>query len=65
MDRQKLKRRRQELGLTLQEVADKVGLTRATIQKYESGTAALKGCYSGMIDGSKIDKEVLNYMGDI
>lgn len=35
------------------------------IQKYENGTAALKGCYSGFIDGSKIDKEVLNYMGDI
>lgn len=35
------------------------------IQKYENGTAALKGCYSGFVDGSKIDKEVLNYMGDI
>lgn len=35
------------------------------IQKYENGTAALKGCYSGFVDGSKIDKEVLNYMGNI
>lgn len=35
------------------------------IQKYENGTAALKGCYSGFVDGSKIDKEVLNYMGEI
>ena len=35
------------------------------IQKYENGTAALKGCYSGFVDGSKIDKDVLNYMGDI
>ena len=35
------------------------------IQKYENGTAALKGCYSGFIDSSKLDKEILNYMGDI
>lgn len=35
------------------------------IQKYENGTAALKGCYSGFVDGSKIDKEVLNYMGEV
>ncbi len=37
MDRSKLKNRRLELGYTLQEVADKMGLTRSTIQKYESG----------------------------
>lgn len=53
MDRQKLKRRRQELGLTLQEVADKVGLTRATIQKYESGY--IKG----------IDTEMLNKLSQV
>lgn len=35
------------------------------IQKYENGIAALKGCYSGMIDSSKLDKEILNYMGEI
>lgn len=35
------------------------------IQKYESSTAALKGCYSGFVDSSKLDKELLNYMGDI
>lgn len=35
------------------------------IQKYENGTAALKGCYSGFVDGSKIDREILNYMGNI
>lgn len=35
------------------------------IQKYENGIAALKGCYSGFVDGSKIDKEILNYMGDL
>ncbi len=35
------------------------------IQKYENGIAALKGCYSGFFDGSKIDKEVLNYMGEV
>ena len=37
MNRKKLKQRRLELGLTLQDVADKLGMTRATIQKYESG----------------------------
>lgn len=35
------------------------------IQKYEIGTAALKGCYSGFIDASKLNTETLNYMGDI
>ena len=35
------------------------------IQKYENGTAALKGCYSGFVDGTKIDKDILNYMGDV
>lgn len=35
------------------------------IQKYEQGTAALKGVYSGFVDGNKIDKEILNYMGDL
>lgn len=33
----KLKAKRLELGLTLQEVADIVGVTKATIQRYESG----------------------------
>lgn len=37
MNRKKLKERRLELNYTLQDVADKMGLTRATIQKYESG----------------------------
>lgn len=35
------------------------------IQKYENGISALRGCYSGFVDGSKIDKEILNFMGDI
>lgn len=35
------------------------------IQKYENGTAALKGCYSGMVSSKDIPDEVLNYMGDI
>lgn len=35
------------------------------IQKYENGTAALKGCYSGMISSKDIPNDVLNYMGDI
>ena len=35
------------------------------IQKYENGTAALKGCYSGMISSKDIPQETLNYMGDI
>ena len=33
----KLKNRRLELNLTLQEVADIVGVSKATIQRYESG----------------------------
>lgn len=37
MDRFRIKERRKKLGLTLQEVADKLGLTKATVQKYESG----------------------------
>lgn len=35
------------------------------IQKYESATAALKGCYSGFVDVKKINKEALDFMGDI
>lgn len=35
------------------------------IQKYETGTAALKGCYSGFVDSSKIDKKVFDFMGDV
>lgn len=35
------------------------------IQKIETGTAALKGAYFGFVDVKKIDKEVLNYMGDL
>jgi len=33
----KLKQKRLELGLTMQEVADKVGVSKPTIQRYESG----------------------------
>lgn len=32
-----IKKRRLKLGLTLQQVGDAVGVTRATIQRYESG----------------------------
>lgn len=35
------------------------------IQKYENGISALRGCYSGFVDASKIDKETLDFMGDI
>ena len=35
--REELKRRRSELGLTLEDVAKVVGVTRQTVQKYESG----------------------------
>lgn len=35
------------------------------IQKYESGISALRGCYSGFVDSSKIDKELINFMGEI
>lgn len=37
MDRFRLKERRKSLGLTLQDVADGLKLTKATVQKYESG----------------------------
>lgn len=32
-----LKQRRKELGLTMQEVAESVGVSEATISRYESG----------------------------
>lgn len=35
------------------------------IQKIETGTAAIRGAYSGFVDVKKIDKEILNYMGDL
>ena len=33
----KIKNRREELGLTLQEVGDYIGVSKATVQRYESG----------------------------
>ena len=35
------------------------------IQKYEQSTAVLKGMYSGFVDGSKLDPETYNFMGDV
>lgn len=35
--RQRIKQRRTELGLTLQEVADRVGVQNSTIHRYEAG----------------------------
>mgnify|MGYP000413532084 FL=1 len=35
-----IKKRREEIGITLEEVAKTVGVTRQTIQKYESGIIA-------------------------
>lgn len=35
------------------------------IQKYEQSTAVLKGMYSGFVDGSKINPEQYNFMGDV
>lgn len=35
------------------------------IQKYEHSTAVLKGMYSGFVDGSKINPEKYNFMGDV
>lgn len=35
------------------------------IQKYENGTAALKGCYSGFVSGKDISEDTLNFMGDV
>ena len=34
------------------------------LQIYENATACLKGMYSGMVDGSKIDSESYNFMRD-
>lgn len=34
---EKIKNRREELGLTLQEVGDYLGVSKATVQRYESG----------------------------
>ena len=33
----KIKNRREELGLTLQEVGEYIGVSKATVQRYESG----------------------------
>lgn len=35
------------------------------IQKYEQGTAALKGLYSGMISAKDIPQDLINFMGEI
>ena len=34
---ERIYQRRKELGLTLQEIADKIGVTKSTIQRYETG----------------------------
>lgn len=34
---EKIKNRREELGLTLQEVSEYLGVSKATVQRYESG----------------------------
>ena len=44
-----LKQRRNELGLTLEEVGKKVGVSKGTVQKWESG----------FIDNMKRDKIAL------
>lgn len=38
--KERMRQRRKELGLTLEDVAKAVGTTRQTIQKYESGTVS-------------------------
>ncbi|MBQ4523327.1 MAG: hypothetical protein IJA10_10310 [Lachnospiraceae bacterium] len=35
------------------------------LQKYESSTAAMKGLYSGFVDGKSLNPELLNFMGDV
>ena len=35
------------------------------IQKYEQGTAAIKGMYSGMISGKDLPEDLINFMGDV
>ena len=34
---ERIKQRRKELGLTLQDIGDKIGVAKATVQRYESG----------------------------
>lgn len=53
MNRERLKNRRKELNLTLQDVADRLHVTRSTVQKYESGL--IKG----------VDTSVLEKLADI
>lgn len=47
-----IKKCRKEKGLTLKELADKIGLTEATVQKYEAGNI------------KKIDVEMLKKIAD-
>ena len=37
-----LRRRRSELGLTLKQVADAVGVSEATVQRWEAGTMSIR-----------------------
>ena len=34
----RIKQRRKELGLSLQEVSDKAGISKSTLQRYETGS---------------------------
>lgn len=52
---EKIKNRREELGLTLQEVSEYLGVSKATVQRYESGN--IKNLKQGTI--AKL-AEVLN-----
>ena len=56
---------RMEKGLSQAELGEAMGLTADRIQKYENGTAALKGIYSGFVSSKDIPDEVFNYMGEI
>lgn len=43
---ERLKKRRQQLGLTLAQIADQIGVKEATVQRYESGAIQNIKCHT-------------------
>ena len=58
-----LKQKRTEKGMTLQQVADKLGVNRSTIQRYEKANLQLYA--STLIDLCKIyDADLAEFIGE-
>lgn len=58
-----LKQKRTEKGMTLQQVADKLGVNRSTIQRYEKANLQLYA--STLIDLCKIyDADLTEFIGE-